>query len=127
MREGSYRFYGVTDQTMNHGEGWHFIQLGKYIERACAVSVLLDSHFSAAETARTISTGSGLLTSCAAFEAYCKVYTADLKPERIAEFMLLASGVSVYSSATRWNGCIHALEAISEARLAAKDRQDRPH
>ena len=28
----------------------------------------------------------GLLKSCTAFEAYCKVYTADLSPERIAEF-----------------------------------------
>src|SRR5450755_124738 len=27
VREGSYRFHGVTDATMNHGEGWHFIQL----------------------------------------------------------------------------------------------------
>jgi len=38
VREGSYQFHGVTDATMNHGEGWHFIQLGKYMERSCAVS-----------------------------------------------------------------------------------------
>jgi uncharacterized alpha-E superfamily protein len=31
----------------------------------------------------------GLLRSCTAFEAYCKVYTAELKPERVAEFLLL--------------------------------------
>ena len=31
----------------------------------------------------------GLLRSCTAFEAYCKVYTADLRPERVAEFLLL--------------------------------------
>ncbi len=45
IREGAYRFYGVTDQTMTHDEGWHFIQLGKFMERACAVSPLLDAHF----------------------------------------------------------------------------------
>ena len=26
---------------------------------------------------------------CTAFEAYCKVYTADLNPDRIIEFLLL--------------------------------------
>ena len=33
--------------------------------------------------------GWGLLRSATAFEAYCKVYTADLTPERILEFLLL--------------------------------------
>ena len=31
----------------------------------------------------------GLLRSATAFEAYCKVYTADLTPEWILEFLLL--------------------------------------
>src|SRR5436305_2387244 len=25
FRDGAYKFYGVTDSTMNHGEGWYFI------------------------------------------------------------------------------------------------------
>ncbi len=31
----------------------------------------------------------GLLRSATAFEAYCKVYTADLTPDQIFEFLLL--------------------------------------
>jgi uncharacterized alpha-E superfamily protein len=31
----------------------------------------------------------GLLQACTAFEAYCKAYTADLRPDRIAEFLVL--------------------------------------
>jgi uncharacterized alpha-E superfamily protein len=31
----------------------------------------------------------GLLKSCAAFEAYCKKHTAELRPLRVAEFLLL--------------------------------------
>ena len=31
----------------------------------------------------------GLLRSCAAFEAYCRYYTADVRPDRVAEFLLL--------------------------------------
>jgi uncharacterized alpha-E superfamily protein len=30
-----------------------------------------------------------LLKSCTAFEAYCKVYTASIRPEDVAEFLLL--------------------------------------
>ena len=36
VREGSYSFYGATETTMSHGEGWRFVQLGKFTERACA-------------------------------------------------------------------------------------------
>src|SRR4051812_36350768 len=80
VREGSYKFVGVTDSTMNQGEAWQFIQLGKYMERTFALTVLLDAIFSAADGADDLD-WVGVLTSCSAFEAYCKVYTADLKPE----------------------------------------------
>jgi uncharacterized alpha-E superfamily protein len=88
VREGYYEFQGVTAATMNHGEGWHFIQLGKYMERSCALPVLLDAYFSTAGQADDLD-WVGLLASCAAFESYCKVYTADLKPDSMAEFLLL--------------------------------------
>src|SRR4029453_15901261 len=32
-----------------------------------------------------------LLRSCSAFEAYCQRYTADVRPERVAEFLLLSA------------------------------------
>ena len=44
-KEGSHLFQGITDSTMTHGEGWHFIQVGRYLERAAAVATLLDVHF----------------------------------------------------------------------------------
>lgn len=88
VREGSYRFQGMTDATMNHGEGWQFIQLGQYMERSCALPVLLDAYFSRVQEADTLD-WVGLLASCAAFESYCKVYTAELKPDSMAEFLLL--------------------------------------
>ena len=88
VREAAYSFHGITDATMNHGEGWHFIRLGKFTERACALCLLLDAYFSTRLPADDLDWIS-LLTSCAAFEAYCKACTADLKPERIAAFLLL--------------------------------------
>ena len=88
VRDGSYKFHGITEATMNHGQSWNFIQLGRFTERACAVSLLLDAYFSTDAPASDLD-WLCLLSSCGAFEAYCKVYTADLKPGSIAEFLLL--------------------------------------
>src|SRR5262245_60747437 len=33
ITEGMHLFQGITDSTMTHGEGWQFIQIGRYIER----------------------------------------------------------------------------------------------
>jgi uncharacterized alpha-E superfamily protein len=94
--EGSQLCQGITDSTMSHGEGWHAIQAGRFIERAVAVAALLDVHyrtFMPANVDRIESEDYAdwvcLLKSCTAFEAYCKVYTANLRPYLVAEFLLL--------------------------------------
>jgi uncharacterized alpha-E superfamily protein len=112
VREGSYNFYGVTDATMSHGEGWRFIQLGRSMERACGLSELLDAYFSASAGADDLD-WVGLLSSCSAFEAYCKVYTADLAPGRVAEFLLLNPEFP-YTVRYSADGMHTALEAITE-------------
>ena len=88
VREGAYSFYGVTETTMSHGEGWRFVQLGKFTERACAVSLLVDAYFAATTPSDDLD-WVALLASCAAFDSYCKVFTADLQPNRIAKFLLV--------------------------------------
>jgi uncharacterized alpha-E superfamily protein len=95
--EAVHQFQGVSDSTMSHGEGWQFIQVGRYIERASATAMLLEAyHEDLWQLNEAITTEGneylewmGLLRSATAFEAYCKVYTADLTPERILEFLLL--------------------------------------
>jgi len=96
VMEGVHQFQGVSDSTMSHGEGWQFIQVGRYIERAAATALLLEAyHEDLWQLPDRIPEGNeylewmGLLRSATAFEAYCKVYTADLTPDRIFEFLLL--------------------------------------
>jgi uncharacterized alpha-E superfamily protein len=91
-------FAGITDSTMRHGEGWHFIQLGRHIERTHLVSRLLDLHFGKLPDdvpghvrAPRYFEWITLLKQCTAFEAYCKVYTADVRPAKIAEFLIFDS------------------------------------
>src|ERR1700679_1393019 len=40
--DGIHLFKGVSDTTMIHGEGWQFIRLGRYLERAYATATLLE-------------------------------------------------------------------------------------
>ena len=96
VMDSIHQFQGITDSTMSHGEGWQFIQVGRFIERATATAMLLEAyHDDLWVHPERIPEGNeylewmGLLRSATAFEAYCKVYTADLTPDRILEFLLL--------------------------------------
>jgi uncharacterized alpha-E superfamily protein len=63
----------------------------------------------------------GLLRSATAFEAYCKVYTADLTPERILEFLLLDEDFP-HSLRFSIDSLQHALDAIQ--RESGKSRAE---
>ena len=94
--DGIHLFKGVSDTTMIHGQGWQFIRLGRYLERAYATATLLEVYqpdlfqpneqdHSGYQYLELV----GLLRCCTSFEAYCQVYTADLSSDRILEFLLL--------------------------------------
>ena len=94
IKQGSHLFQGTADGTMSHGEGWHFIGVGRGIERATVTTNLLSAHFG--PDVENVDGESlaylewvGLLKSCTAFEAYVKYYSADIQPENIADFLLL--------------------------------------
>src|SRR5215472_10604631 len=94
--DGIHLFKGVSDTTMIHGQGWQFIRLGRYLERAYSTATLLEVHqpdlFCAPEREHSgyqYLEQVGLLRCCTAFEAYCQVYTADISADRILEFLLL--------------------------------------
>jgi uncharacterized alpha-E superfamily protein len=93
--DGVHLFQGVTDTTLSHGEGWHVMRVGKYLERAWSLTMLLDVYerevFPGAESddAGEYLEWVGLLRTCTAFEAFCRVHTAELTHDRILEFLLL--------------------------------------
>src|ERR1700752_5355196 len=45
VQEGAHLFQGVTDSTISHGEGWQYIQLGRYVERIDTLARLIGAHF----------------------------------------------------------------------------------
>jgi uncharacterized alpha-E superfamily protein len=116
--DGIHLFKGVSDTTMIHGEGWQFIRIGRYLERAYATATLLEVYQEGLlDLPEQDHTGYqylelvGLLRCCASFEAYCQVYTADLSPDWILEFLLLNRD---FPHALRYSidGIRHAIDAI---------------
>jgi uncharacterized alpha-E superfamily protein len=129
--EGAQLFEGVTDGTTCHDEGWHFIRLGRAIERAAATAALLDVHFGDGMDRHVGSLAAdqdlewiGVLKSCTAFEAFCKVHTAELRPQRIVEFLLLEP---LFPHSVRFNVDVvrESLTAISEDTGRKNDRAER--
>jgi uncharacterized alpha-E superfamily protein len=45
IRFGSHRFHGVTDATLPHDEGWEFLRIGWFIERAEMTARLVDVQY----------------------------------------------------------------------------------
>lgn len=94
--QGSQLFIGVTDATMTHGEGWEFIQIGKFLERADCTSRILDVKYhillpSGERVGGTVDTVQwmAVLRSCSALEAYRKLYLGPIAPWKVAEFLIL--------------------------------------
>ena len=129
VRDGAHLFSGLTDSTMSHGEGWQYIQLGRYVERTDSVARLIGTYlgrlrFSMTQSAEQAVESEeylewvGLLKSCAAFEAYCKKYTAELRPLRVAEFLLLNSQFphSVRFSVDKVHAALRAIAELTERK-----------
>jgi len=96
LRRELHLFEGITDATFLHGEGWRFLRLGRFIERAIATAQLVGVYLGTPaspvrdEARASDLTWLGLLQSCTAVEAYTRRYTADPRPRNIAEFLLLS-------------------------------------
>jgi uncharacterized alpha-E superfamily protein len=114
--QGVHLFEGITDATMGHGEGWQYLQAGRFLERAGATAALVDLYFKeGAMLPAAHLEWVGLLRSCSALEAYCRCYTADLRPARIAEFLLLNAEFprSVRFSAARAESAVRAIAQLT--------------
>jgi len=96
VERGSCLFQGVCDATLNHEEGWQFIQLGKLLERAEKTLRILDIQYHLlqdldrpASLPLTNLLWGAVLRGCRAYEAYQRLYVGRIEPESVIEFLLL--------------------------------------
>ncbi len=84
-------FKGASDATMSHGEGWRFLLTGVYLERAQLIARLLDVCFGDAAGGYLLNdhyAQLSVLRMACALEPYLRVYTAELQPRLLMQFLL---------------------------------------
>ena len=123
----AHQFHGTTDATLTHGEGWSFLQVGKYLERADSASRILDLKYHillphGEQVGGNVDTvqWQAVLKSCSAFEAYRKIHTGQVTPWSVAEFILLHEQFprSIRYCAEQLDTALHAISGSSRAHFA---------
>lgn len=119
----SHQFHGTTNATLTHGEGWNFLQVGKYVERADSSSRILDLKYHillphGERVGGTIDTVQwhAVLKSCSALEAYRKLHRGQVTPWSVAEFIILHDS---FPRSIRF--CVDGLDAALH-RISGCDR-----
>jgi uncharacterized alpha-E superfamily protein len=128
---GSLLFQGVCDATMTRDEGWQFIQLGKYLERADKTLRILDVRYHMLQNLQNpmdlpLSNlqWAAVLRSCRAYEAYQRTYVGRVDPERVVEFLLLHESFprSVRFCLEQSARALAAIEADADQNARQADR-----
>jgi uncharacterized alpha-E superfamily protein len=85
---------GIGNETMNHGEGWHFSRVGRFLERADKTSRILDvkyfillPHVSYVGTAYDDVQWGALLRATSGLNAYRQRY-GRIVPAKVADFLI---------------------------------------
>ena len=129
VETGSHMVQGVCDATMIHNEGWQFIQLGKFLERADKTSRILDVQYHMLHDTMDPSDlplsnlqWAGVLRSCHAYEAYQGLFVGRVEPEHVVEFLLFHPSFprSVLFSLEAAARALGEIEAAGGARNASK-------
>ena len=131
---------GVTVGTMLMDESLHFMRLGTFLERADNTARLVDVKFHAVQSDFFGAASekdqeydfyhwSAILRSVSAFEIYRKVYRDVIKPERVAELLILKSDMprSLHASLNEVVGNLALVASNSESetlRRAGKLRAE---
>ena len=127
IKASSLQIIGITYATLIHNEGWHFLQVGKFIERADKTSRILDvryqtlpergapSHVTQAEALEW----SAVLRSCSGWDAYKSIHGAEVNPRLVAEFLLFNEIFprSVRFCANELNLALRRLSGVAEGRF----------
>jgi uncharacterized alpha-E superfamily protein len=108
---------------MTHGEGWQFLQAGKFLERADSTSRVLDFkyHVLLPQGEKVggnidVTQWMAVLRSCSAMEAYFKLSHGRVTSWEVAEFLILHDS---FPRSIRF--CVDALDS-SLHRISGTDR-----
>ena len=132
VKHRSHLSRGVAIGTMLQDEAFHFYRMGTFLERADNTARLLDVKFHAVEsdffgTASEMDQEydfyhwSAILRSVSAFEVYRKVYRDVIKPELVAELLILRPDMP-RSLAASMNELVSNLLLVTNSHSAETER-----
>lgn len=96
IKNASLLLTGLGQATVMRGEGWQFVETGRYLERADQTTRILDVLHAAFPargvpsfwTERHAVEWAAVLRSCSAWDAYKSLYGANVVPTRVVGFLL---------------------------------------
>ena len=88
-------FFGVSEVTMPRGQGWNYMNLGKFVERSLQTVDILDVRFSNIDydlnNPADIPYWRNLLLSLSGYELYLKRYRGGLQSRNVADLAILTT------------------------------------
>ncbi|HEV7403801.1 MAG TPA: alpha-E domain-containing protein [Chthoniobacteraceae bacterium] len=91
----SLHFDGITAATLPRTEGWHFIQLGRYLERADKTSRFVDIATHVPDGERNAALESirwgAILRSCSAYATARRLFGGELTLEHVIELLIFST------------------------------------
>ena len=88
-------FFGVSEITMPRGQGWNYMNLGKFLERSVQTVDILDVRFSNIDydlnNPADIPYWRNLLLSLSGYELYLKRYRGGLQSRNVADLAILTT------------------------------------
>jgi uncharacterized alpha-E superfamily protein len=118
-------FNGVTDVTMPRGQGWYYMNLGKFIERGIQTIDMLDMRFGAVaydlNNDKDIPYWRNLLLSLSGYEMYLKRYRVGFKSRNVADMAIMNTE---FPRSVLY--CIHRIDQIVNS-LRNENMDGTPH
>ena len=113
-------FTGIAESAMYRDDGWHFLQLGHFVERTQLLAALVDAHIALFPTASPDGEADwrSLLRICEARFAYRHLYSLEHRPSRMVDF-LVADPRLAHSIRFALGRIADSLDAVSAGRPLA--------
>jgi uncharacterized alpha-E superfamily protein len=128
VKASSLHLIGITYATLLRNEGWYFLQVGRFLERADKTSRILDVRYqSLPERGAPASISqedalewSAILRSCSALDSYKALYGADVTPKLVAEYLILNADFSrsILFSANLLDQYLRRISEVPEGRFS---------
>jgi uncharacterized alpha-E superfamily protein len=121
LKRSCVLFAGLIDGTLPHDEVYHFLQVGRYLERAGQIArILIDRAHQLqppadpADRPLQLVHGTSLLRICSAHDAYLRMYQDHIDSECIVHYLVLNAD---FPRSVRFavECCAHSLREISGA------------